>query len=249
VRQLNAALEERIWERTAALQAANEELETFTYSIAHDLRAPLRQVQSYAQLLEEECGEMLPSDGRGYLARIARRGGDMGRMVDDLLKLSVVSQQALERRETPLDVLCLEARAEIAPETAGREIEWRIGQLPSVSVSAALMKQVFVNLLSNAVKYTRPRRPAVIEVTAIRSGAEEAFVVRDNGVGFDMKFADRLFGVFQRLHSAGEFEGTGVGLALVARIIRRHGGRIWAEGKVGQGAAFYFTVGREKPAT
>ncbi|HEY8965600.1 MAG TPA: ATP-binding protein, partial [Candidatus Methylacidiphilales bacterium] len=240
-------LEERIRDRTAELIAANEELETFTYSIAHDLRAPLRQIHGYAQILEEECGETLSEEGLRYLHRISQRGKDMGQMVDDLLKLSLVSKQELGRERASLENLLQESRASLQQETDGRNIEWAGTPLPEAFVSVSLMRQVFVNLLSNAVKYSRPRNPARIETGTVRVsgplGPEEAVYVRDNGVGFDMRQADRLFGVFQRLHSAKDFEGTGVGLALVARVVRRHGGRIWAEGEPDKGATFYFTLG------
>ena len=247
VRKLNIELEDRIRERTGELLAANQELETFTYSIAHDLRAPLRQIHNYSQILEEDCAASLTEEGLHYVRRINERGRNMGQMVDDLLRLSLVSKQEFERKDIPLDDLLREARDELQPEIAGRKIEWRNAALPSASVGTTLMRQVFYNLLSNAVKYSRPRDPAIIETGMIEtSDGETAIYVRDNGVGFDMKLADRLFGVFQRLHSAQDFEGTGVGLALVARIVRRHGGRIWAEGEVDRGAVFYFTVGNDK---
>ncbi|SDU05750.1 hypothetical protein SAMN05444156_1712 [Verrucomicrobium sp. GAS474] len=246
VRKLNGELEDRIRERTAELVAANGELETFTYSIAHDLRAPLRQIHGYAQILEEDCAESLSPEGLHYLHRISQRGRDMGQMVDDLLKLSLISKQEFERKEISLETLLQEARNALQPETEGRRIEWTGTALPPASVGATLMRQVFVNLLSNAIKYSRPRDPARIETGVTRRDGEEVIFIRDNGVGFDMKLADRLFGVFQRLHSSQNFEGTGVGLALVARIIRRHGGRIWAESEIDRGATFYFTLGNEK---
>ena len=243
VRKLNSDLEERIRERTAELMAANEELETFTYSIAHDLRAPLRQIHSYSLLVEEECAAALSPEGRHYVNRISQRGKDMGQMVDDLLRLSLVSKQEFEREQASLEILFQEARHELQAETGDRRVEWRSTPLPPAWICVGLMRQVFVNLLSNALKYPRPRDPAVIEVGSLQEGAETVYYVRDNGVGFDMKLADRLFGVFQRLHAAQDFEGTGIGLALVARIVRRHGGRIWAEGEVDRGATFYFTIG------
>ena len=240
--QLNADLEQRVRERTEELSLANQELESFTYSVAHDLRAPLRHVDAFARILHEECEAVLPEDARHYLDTIRQSAAKMSQLVDDLLNLARIGRQELNRQPTPLSRLVEEVVADLKAETAGRAVQWQIQPLPAIECDSGLMKQVFANLLSNAVKYTRPRSPAVIEIGCRKGKGDPALFVRDNGVGFNMKYADKLFGVFQRLHRAEEFEGTGVGLATVQRIIRKHGGSIWAEAAVDQGATFYFTV-------
>ena len=250
IRQLNAELEQRVAERTAELTAANKELESFTYSVAHDLRAPLRHIDAFSNLLHEDFEAALPQEAQHYLANIRNSTGKMSLLVDDLLNLARVGRQELRRQPTPLGRLVDEVLADLQPETTGRKLEWHIEPLPAVECDPGLMKQVFANLLSNAVKYTRPRPVAVIEVGCRRKNGDTAVFVRDNGVGFNMKYADKLFGVFQRFHRAEEFEGTGVGLATVDRIVRKHGGHIWAEAVVDKGATFYFTVaGLEQAAT
>jgi signal transduction histidine kinase len=245
VRQLNAALERRVEERTAALTAANTELEAFTYSVSHDLRAPLRQANGFAQLLAEEYGPQLPEDARHYVQRIQDSATRMSSLVDDLLRLSRVSRQRLDAKHVDVSAIVEAVRSDLPDEDAQRMLEWRIGPLPTVTGDPTLLRQVFVNLLHNAVKYTRPRDRAIIEVGSTAATRETIFHVKDNGVGFDPNYADRLFGVFQRLHRAEEFEGTGVGLAIVQRIIHRHGGRVWAESTPEEGATFYFAL----PAT
>ena len=242
IRQLNAELEQRVAERTAELTAANKELESFTYSVAHDLRAPLRHIDAFSKILHEDFAAVLPPEAQHYLKTIRSSTGKMSLLVDDLLNLARVGRQELRRQPTPLSRLVAEVLADLKQETAGRQLEWHVEPLPAVECDPGLMKQVFANLLSNAVKYTRPRPLAVIEVGWRKANGDTALFVRDNGVGFNMKYADKLFGVFQRLHRAEEFEGTGVGLATVDRIVRKHGGHIWAEAAVDQGATFYFTV-------
>jgi light-regulated signal transduction histidine kinase (bacteriophytochrome) len=242
VRRLNAELEQRVEQRTAELRASNQELEAFTYSVSHDLRAPLRHVDGYAQILEEEFGPRLPPEALRYAAKIRKGSQNMGRLVDDLLNLSHVNKVEIGRQNVALKPLVEEVIASLKAETMGRKIEWRIGPLPTVECDPGLMKQVFANLLGNSIKYTRPRELAVVEVDQPRVNGESVIRVRDNGVGFSMKYAHKLFGVFQRLHRAEEFEGTGVGLATVQRILRKHGGRIWAEAEVDKGATFFFTV-------
>jgi signal transduction histidine kinase len=244
VRALNAELELRVEERTGELKAANRELEAFTYSVSHDLRSPLRAIDAFAQILEEEHAPKLDAEAKNCLARIRKGVQNMGDLVDDLLNLSRVGRADLQKETAALNTLVDEALLDLRPETKGREIEWRIAPLPSVFCDAGLVKQVFANLLSNAVKYTRPRPHAVIEVGTAQTDGETAIFVRDNGVGFNMKYVNKLFGVFQRLHRPDEFEGTGVGLATVQRIIHLHGGRIWADAELDKGATFYFTLGQ-----
>ncbi len=244
LRDLNGQLEQRVTDRTGELQAANRELETFTYSIAHDLRAPFRQIHAYAEILQDEFSSSMAEEAQRYLSRIAVKSKEMERMVDDLLSLFTLTTQPFEFRQVDLNILVHEVVGNLKAETAARSITWQIDQLPVVNCNYGLIKQVFDNILSNAIKYTRPREQTRIEIGCFQAEKKKGIYVRDNGVGFDMENIERLFGVFQRLHRPEEFEGTGVGLALVERIIRKHGGSIWAEGKVGHGATFYFTLGR-----
>jgi PAS domain S-box-containing protein len=248
IRRLNEELEQRVVARTAELAAANKELESFTYSVSHDLRAPLRHVNGFAQMLEEEFGATLPAEARRLLGRIRFGAQNMGNLVDDLLRLARVGRQELARRRTPLSDLVTQVVGEVKMESDGRQIEWRISALPAANCDVGLVRQVFANLLSNAVKYTRTRPTAVIEVGSEQRDGTDVFYVRDNGVGFDMKYSDKLFGVFQRLHRPDEFEGTGVGLAIVQRIVNKHGGRIWCEAAVDAGATFFFTLGEAQPS-
>jgi signal transduction histidine kinase len=243
VKILNSDLERRVQRRTAELESANRELEAFTYSVSHDLRSPLRHIDAFAQILEEDHATLLDGEARKCLDRIRKGVQNMGHLVDDLLNLSRVGRAELQKEETALGPLVEEAMADLKPETKNRDIEWRVGPLPSVNCDPGLVKQIFANLLSNAVKYTRPRARAVIEVGLTQAGNEPALFVRDNGVGFNMKYANKLFGVFQRLHRPDEFEGTGVGLATVQRIVQLHGGHIRAEAELDKGAAFFFTLG------
>jgi hypothetical protein len=242
LRQLNLKLEERVSDRTAELRTANQELEAFSYSIAHDLRAPFRQIHGYVELLQEDFAADLPPEAQNYLKRIGSKSREMGQMVDDLLKLFGVARQQFDFAEVNLNDLVKEVVENMQEAALDRHIVWEIGDLPTLTCNYGLMRQVFDNLVSNAVKYTRHRNPAHIEIGCSRTEHEDTMFVRDNGVGFDMGLAERLFGVFQRLHRVEEIEGTGVGLALASRIIRKHGGRIWAEGKVDQGATFSFTL-------
>jgi light-regulated signal transduction histidine kinase (bacteriophytochrome) len=236
-------LNEQLERRTVELSDANVELESFTYSIAHDLRSPLRHIAGYTDMLTQDCSAQLDAEGLRCLGKIENGARMMGNLVDDLLHLSKVGQRDLAIQETPLGSLLEEAIRGLEPEYSDRRVVWQIGDLFSTECDPGLMKQVFVNLVSNAVKYTRTRECAVIEVGLARHNDERVVFVRDNGVGFEMKYAAKLFGVFQRLHKARDFEGTGVGLAIVQRIIRKHGGRIWVEAELNRGATFYFTLG------
>lgn len=229
--------------RTAELSDTNLELESFSYSVAHDLRAPLRQIAGYSRVLIQDHGPQLDGEARRYLEKVEDGARKMGRLVDDLLSLSKIGRQELSMQVTLLDLLLRDVLEELAPEWEGRNIEWQIGDLFAVECDPGLMKQVFVNLLSNAVKYTRKRDRAVIHIGQMNGNGPPVIFVRDNGVGFEMQYVGKLFGVFQRLHKARDFEGTGVGLAIVQRIIRKHGGRIWAQAEVDKGATFFFTLG------
>lgn len=241
IRRLNTELEERVAKRTAELEVANQELEAFSYSVSHDLRAPLRAVDGFSLAVLEDYGANLPEDGRRYLQTIRDGAQRMGMLIDDLLAFSRLSRQPINKQEVDTAKLVREVLEELAPLREGREIDIRIGDLPRYQGDAALLKQVWVNLLSNAIKYTRDRNPAIIEIGCKSGKNGNVYFVRDNGAGFDMQYANKLFGVFQRLHRAEEFEGTGVGLAIVQRIINRHGGSIWADAAPGKGATFYFT--------
>jgi PAS domain S-box-containing protein len=226
----------------AELAAANQELESFSYSVSHDLRAPLRHIDGFSRILLEKYKSGLDTDGQHYLERVADGAKQMGRLVDDLLNFSRLGRQELNRQSMNLNAVVENVRTDLAESAAGRVIEWKIASLPAVNCDANLMKVVFTNLLSNAVKFTAPRQQAVIEVGCTEEEEQQAFFVRDNGVGFDAKYAGKLFGVFQRLHRQEDFEGTGVGLATVQRIIHKHGGRIWTESAPDRGATFYFTL-------
>ncbi len=237
--ELNTTLEQRVAQRTAELKASTEEMESFTYSVSHDLRAPLRHIDGFSKVLLEQCSGQLDDVGQHYLERVRNGTQQMGQLVDDLLNLSRLGRQALQLRPTALGPMVQELVEELQPEAAGRPVEWHVGALPVANCDRGLIRQVLVNLLSNALKFTRGRRPSTIEVGT--QGAE--IFVRDNGVGFDPQYADKLFGVFQRLHHSDEFPGAGVGLATVRRILRKHGGDIRAESALGAGATFYFTLG------
>lgn len=242
VRRLNSELEQRVQQRTLQLETMNQELEAFSYSVSHDLRTPLRHIAGFAGMLEKRCGSQLNEQGRGYLETINDAVAKMGRLIEDLLEFSRMGRTDLQHAAVDLTTVIDELRRDLEIDAGERKINWQIESMPLVRADPAMMRQVFANLLGNAVKYTRTRERAEITVGAKSTATEMVFFVRDNGVGFDMKYAANLFGVFQRLHRADEFEGTGIGLANVRRIIARHGGRTWAEAKADEGATFYVTL-------
>ncbi|HEY9380455.1 MAG TPA: PAS domain S-box protein [Burkholderiales bacterium] len=241
MQRFNAELERRVIERTAELRAANEEMESFTYSVSHDLRAPLRHIDGHIQMLLEESQETLDPEKKRRLQRIGNAALHMARLIDDLLLFSRMGKSVLRKTSVDMAALVVRAQTIVSNEAHAPKVEWDIGSLPTVRCDEHLMERLWTNLLSNALKYSSSRAVARIAVEARRSENEWVFSVRDNGVGFDMRYADKLFRVFERLH-AGEFTGTGIGLASVQRIAKRHGGRAWAEGKVNEGAIFYFNL-------
>jgi len=245
VEEARRDLEQRVLARTMQLQEANRELESFSYSVSHDLRAPIRHISGFVDLFRKRGAGSLDPAAAHYLDVIADAAKQAGTLVDDLLAFSRMGRAELARQRVSMDAMVQEVLGQLQPEIASRAIEWRIGQLGEVTGDAAMLRLVWRNLLSNAVKYTRTREGAIIEVSRTELDREHVFCVRDNGVGFDMKYVGKLFGVFQRLHSADQFEGTGIGLANVRRIVGRHGGKAWAEGEVNRGAAFFFSLPRE----
>jgi signal transduction histidine kinase len=235
-------LEARVRERTAELQGANADLEAFCYSVSHDLRAPLRAIDGFAQMLDEDHGAEIGADGQRVIGVIRTNAQRMGRLIDDLLRFSRLGRQALRSDEVSMAALVEELVEELRAAEPDRQIDFRIGDLPPVTGDHGLLRQVWENLLSNAVKYTGRCPVATIEISGAIAGEERCYTVRDNGAGFDPLYAAKLFGVFERLHRQTEFEGTGVGLALVERIVKKHGGRVWAEGRLNEGATFGFAL-------
>ena len=235
IRELNTELERRVVERTS-------ELEAFSYSISHDLRAPLRAMGGFARMVHEEYGAQLPPEAGHKLERIHANAMKMGQLIDGLLNFSRLGRQPLNKCRVSPDAIVTRVLEELQAERTGRNVEITTGILPPCQADPTLLQQVFMNLLSNALKYTRPRDPARIDIGSMAEKGECTYFIRDNGAGFKMEYAHKLFGVFQRLHRADQFEGTGVGLALVHRIIHRHGGRIWVEAEPDKGATFYFTL-------
>jgi signal transduction histidine kinase len=238
IRQLN----EDLVRRAAELETANKELEAFTYSVSHDLRSPLRAIDGFSRVLLEKYGSQLPAEAQRYQRLVRDNTLQMGRLIDDLLMFSRLSRQPLQVQSVAQVDLVRQVLRDLSQDQEGRHVEIAIGELPSCQADPALLKQVWMNLITNALKYTRKHDIARIEIGYQEIGEERTYFVRDNGVGFDMHYADKLFGVFQRLHRAEDYEGTGVGLAIVQRIIRRHDGRVWAEAEVEKGATFYFTL-------
>ncbi|HSL06125.1 MAG TPA: ATP-binding protein [Nitrospiraceae bacterium] len=236
--------------RGELLQAANKELEAFSYSVSHDLRAPLRHIDGYAALLSKAAGEALSGNARRYLQTISDSAKQMGQLIDDLLVFSRMGRQDMLHTTVNLDQLIKTVLHDLRLDLQGRTISWTMHPLPHVSGDPAMLRQVFVNLVANALKFTATRPEAKIEIGVAKQSPNEVEIfVRDNGAGFDMQYVDKLFGVFQRLHRNDEFEGTGIGLANVRRIVHRHGGRTWAEGAVDQGASFYFSLPLTRPLT
>ena len=248
VRKMNMELERRVTERTAQLETANQDLESFTYSVSHDLRAPLRHMDGFSRILMEEYGAQLPPGAMRHLERVREGTLHMGHLVDDLLNLAHIGRGTLSLRPTDPNELVAEVIRGLEEEARGRTVDWRVDRLSPVECDRGLMRQVFSNLLSNALKFTRHQESTVIEVGEVRVEGEPVMFVRDNGVGFDKRYANKLFQVFQRLHGE-EFEGTGVGLAIVHRILQKHGGSISAESAPQKGAAFFFTVKRPLPSS
>jgi light-regulated signal transduction histidine kinase (bacteriophytochrome) len=243
----NAVLEQHLQERTAQWRAAKKELQDFSHSVSHDLRAPLRHVLGFVELLQREAGSTLSEQGLDHLAIIGQSAKRMGCLMDDLLAFSRLGLSEMQETEIQLDLLVREALGALQDQTKERSIVWDLHPLPVVRADGTLLRLALVNLISNAVKFTAARAEARIEIGSIPNGAGETVIfIRDNGAGFDPEYAGKLFGVFQRLHSADEFEGTGIGLAKVHRIIQRHGGRTWAQGAVGKGATFYFSISTPK---
>jgi PAS domain S-box-containing protein len=242
IRTLNKELEQRVQDRTLQLEAANKELEAFSYSVSHDLRAPLRAIDGFSHVLMEDYGEKLDQEGKEYLSRVRKGCQRMAHLIDDLLNLSRITRNEITRKTIDLSALAREIVAAQQAEEPHRQVKVVIAETVKVNADDNLMRIVLENLLGNAWKFTRKRPLAKIEFGCIEQEGEKVYFVRDNGAGFDMAYADKLFGAFQRIHTQEEYEGTGIGLAIVQRIIHRHGGRVWAQAQINQGATFFFTL-------
>jgi light-regulated signal transduction histidine kinase (bacteriophytochrome) len=256
LRRSHDELEMKVKERTAQLKktndnlhSANKELEAFAYSVSHDLRAPLRHIAGFTELLQKHSDSVLDDKGRDQIGMIRNAANQMDRLVDDLLAFSRISRAETQTATVYLERLVKEVVDEIGPDAKGRNIAWHIATLPICDGDPSMLRLVFTNLISNAVKFTRTRDRAEIEIGSLDHNPDEVVVfVKDNGVGFDMNYKEKLFGVFQRLHSQEAFEGTGIGLATVQRVVHRHGGRVWAEGEINQGATFYVALPKPRKA-
>ncbi len=242
VRNYQAHLEELVQERTKQLEIINKDLEGFAYSVSHDLRIPLRAIEGFSGILLEDYNEKLDDEGKRLIKVVRDNTARMARLIDDILAFTHLGHKEMAAQYVDMAGLIDQTVAELAPSWAERDVKLEVGELPPTRGDAALLRQVWINLLGNAIKFTSPKPNAIITVSGHVEGTETIYSVKDNGVGFDMQYAGKLFGVFQRLHHVDEFEGTGIGLAIVKRIITRHGGRVWAEGKVGDGATFYFAL-------
>jgi light-regulated signal transduction histidine kinase (bacteriophytochrome) len=240
--------EERLRERSQQLEVANEALGSFTYSVSHDLRAPLRAINGYAHILAEEHADALNDESRRVLDVICSNARQMGRLIDDLLSFSRLGRTDLDRSTTDLTALARSVIDDLRRLEPGRRVQIVLHDLPAALVDGTMLRHVFANLVGNAWKFTRDRADATIEIGSVADGGETIYFVKDNGAGFDMQYAGKLFRVFERLHRVDEFEGTGVGLAIVQRVVQRHRGRVWAEASVGRGATFYFALPNEKGA-
>ena len=242
LRRLNKELERRIHERTRELEVANRDLESFAYSVSHDLRAPLRAIHGFGEMFLEEYGANTAAEGRALLNKILSGAQELSQLIEGLLTFARCGRDALSLRRVSMRSLVGEVLTELERANAGRSIELKVEDLPDCWADPTLLKQVLVNLLSNSFKFTAGRDPARIEIACVPQEDRLVYAIKDNGAGFDMKYAAKLFGVFQRLHSQSEFKGTGIGLSIVQRIIERHGGKVWAEGRPGEGATFHFSV-------
>ncbi|MCC7563332.1 MAG: two-component sensor histidine kinase [Methanobacterium sp.] len=246
IRKLND-LNRQLQKQSEKLEDANQELEAFAYSVSHDLRVPLRAIDGFSRILVEDYEDKLDEEGIRLLNIVRENTAKMGHLIDDILLLSRASRQEMLLNEIDMAALARSVYDEFQTDVTDRDVEFTVGDIPNAYGDRAMLGQVFQNLIGNAIKFTRNKNPAIIEVGGEKEGKEIVYYVKDNGAGFDMKYINKLFGLFQRLHSPEEFEGTGVGLSIVQRVIRRHGGSVWGEGAVGEGATIYFTLPKDKP--